>query len=151
GAPFAGTAHAHPEQATLWGLGRVLANEHPELACRLIDIDCAADRIPEALIRELTGAALEEEVVLGAHGRRVPRMLTAAQDAARNDGAIARAAVLAFDAPGSLRNLEWFALAESALGADEVEIEPVATGLNFRDVMYAMGLLSDEAVETGFA
>lgn len=151
GAPFAGTAHAHPEQATLWGLGRVLANEHPELACRLIDVDCAADRIPEALIRELTGAALEEEVVLGAHGRRVPRMLTAAQDAARNDGAIAHAAVLAFDAPGSLRNLEWFALAESALGADEVEIEPVATGLNFRDVMYAMGLLSDEAVETGFA
>ncbi|WP_321791096.1 SDR family NAD(P)-dependent oxidoreductase [Burkholderia pyrrocinia] len=151
GAPFAGTANAHPEQATLWGLGRVLANEHPELASRLIDVDRAADRIPDALIRELTGAAVEEEVILTAHGRLVPRMLTAAQAAARNDGAIARAAVLAFDAPGSLRNLEWFALPESALGADEVEIEPVATGLNFRDVMYAMGLLSDEAVETGFA
>ncbi|NHV27425.1 type I polyketide synthase [Burkholderia sp. D-99] len=151
GAPFAGTANAHPEQATLWGLGRVLANEHPELACRLIDIDRAADGIPDALIRELTGSAVEEEVVLGAHGRLVPRMLTAAQAAVRSDGAIARAAVLAFDAPGSLRNLEWFALPESTLGADEVEIEPVATGLNFRDVMYAMGLLSDEAVETGFA
>ncbi|WP_042973180.1 type I polyketide synthase [Burkholderia sp. AU4i] len=151
GAPFAGAANAHPEQATLWGLGRVLANEHPELACRLIDVDRAVDGIPDALIRELTGSAVEEEVVLGAHGRLVPRMLTAAQAAARSDGAIARAAVLAFDAPGSLRNLEWFALPESALGADEVEIEPVATGLNFRDVMYAMGLLSDEAVETGFA
>ncbi|MGY4833437.1 SDR family NAD(P)-dependent oxidoreductase [Burkholderia pyrrocinia] len=151
GAPFAGAANAHPEQATLWGLGRVLANEHPELASRLIDVDRAADRIPDALIRELTGAAVEEEVILTAHGRLVPRMLTAAQAAARNDGAIARAAVLAFDAPGSLRNLEWFALPERALGADEVEIEPVATGLNFRDVMYAMGLLSDEAVETGFA
>ena len=151
GAPFAGAANAHPEQATLWGLGRVLANEHPELACSLIDVDRAADRIPDALIRELTGAAIEEEVVLGVHGRQVPRMLTAAQAAARNDGAIARAAVLAFDAPGSLRNLEWFALPESQLGDDEVEIEPVATGLNFRDVMYAMGLLSDEAVETGFA
>ncbi|NTX23888.1 SDR family NAD(P)-dependent oxidoreductase, partial [Burkholderia cepacia] len=151
GAPFAGAANAHPEQATLWGLGRVLANEHPELACRLIDVDRAVDGISDALIRELTGSAVEEEVVLGAHGRLVPRMLTAAQAAARSDGAIARAAVLAFDAPGSLRNLEWFALPESALGADEVEIEPVATGLNFRDVMYAMGLLSDEAVETGFA
>ena len=122
GAPFAGTANAHPEQATLWGLGRVLANEHPELACRLIDVDRAADRIPDALIRELTGAAVEEEVVLGAHGRQVPRMLTAAQAAARNDGAIARAAVLAFDAPEPLRNLEWFALPESPLGDDEVEI-----------------------------
>ncbi|AQQ27413.1 type I polyketide synthase [Burkholderia cenocepacia] len=151
GAPFAGAANAHPEQATLWGLGRVLANEHPELACRLIDVDRSAHGIPDALIRELTGAAVEEEVVLSAHGRLVPRMLTAAQAAARSDGALARASVLAFDAPGSLRNLEWFALPESALGDDEVEIEPVATGLNFRDVMYAMGLLSDEAVETGFA
>ncbi|MET5013078.1 hypothetical protein AAHH80_39080, partial [Burkholderia pseudomallei] len=71
--------------------------------------------------------------------------------AARTDGAIARAPVLAFAAPGSLRNLEWFAWAESALGADEVENEPVATGLKFRDVRYAMGLLPDEAVETGFA
>ncbi|CAB3760747.1 beta-ketoacyl synthase [Burkholderia sp. MSh2] len=151
GAPFAGTANTHPDQATLWGLGRVLANEHPELACRLIDVDRTADRVPDALIRELTGPAVEEEVVLGARGRLVPRMLTAVQAAARNDRAIARASVLAFDAPGSLRNLEWFALPESALGADEVEIEPAATGLNFRDVMYAMGLLSDEAVETGFA
>ncbi len=27
----------------------------------------------------------------------------------------------------------------------------IASGLNFRDVMYALGLLSDEAIETGFA
>lgn len=151
GAPFAGAPNAHPEQATLWGLGRVLANEHPELACRLIDIDVDAERIPDALIRELTCTAGEEEVVLTARGRLVPRMLTAEPAAARDDSAIASAAVLAFDAPGSLRNLEWFALPERPLGADEVEIVPVATGLNFRDVMYAMGLLSDEAVETGFA
>ncbi|MGS0896240.1 SDR family NAD(P)-dependent oxidoreductase [Burkholderia stagnalis] len=151
GAPFAGTANAHPEQATLWGLGRVLANEHPELACRLIDVDPDAGQVLDALIRELTGAADEEEVILAASGRLVPRMLTAAQAEARQAGAVARAAVLAFDAPGSLRNLEWFALPAHPLAADEVEIEPVATGLNFRDVMYAMGLLSDEAVETGFA
>ncbi|MBN3729000.1 type I polyketide synthase, partial [Burkholderia sp. Ac-20379] len=72
--------------------------------------------------------------------------------AAREPAAAANVpAVLAFDAPGSLRNLEWFALAEHPLAALDVEIEPVATGLNFRDVMYAMGLLSDEAVENGFA
>ncbi|MBU9401231.1 type I polyketide synthase [Burkholderia multivorans] len=151
GTPFAGAPTARPEQATLWGLGRVLANEHPELACRMIDVGSDTDETFDALIRELTGVAEEEEVVLTPRGRSVPRMLTAAQAAARGDAAIARAAVLAFDAPGSLRNLEWFALAERPLGANEVEIEPVATGLNFRDVMYAMGLLSDEAVETGFA
>ncbi|MBF5010960.1 type I polyketide synthase [Burkholderia pseudomultivorans] len=151
GAPFAGASNVHPEQATLWGLGRVLANEHPELACRLIDVDPQAGQVPDALIRELTGPADEEEVVLSAGRRQVPRMLTATLAAARESGKHERAAVLTFDAPGSLRNLEWFALPERPLAADEVEIEPVATGLNFRDVMYAMGLLSDEAVETGFA
>ncbi|MGU7771057.1 SDR family NAD(P)-dependent oxidoreductase [Burkholderia sp. MR1-5-21] len=151
GAPFAGTANAHPEHATLWGLGRVLANEHPELACRLIDVDLHDGVALDALVRELTGTALEEEVVLSARGRLVPRMLTAASAAVREARLATQPGVLAFDAPGSLRNLEWFALPERALAADEIEIEPAATGLNFRDIMYAMGLLSDEAVETGFA
>jgi NADPH:quinone reductase-like Zn-dependent oxidoreductase/short-subunit dehydrogenase/acyl carrier protein len=61
------------------------------------------------------------------------------------------AAVLDFTMPGQLKNLHWRPLAERALGPDEIEIQPKAVGLNFRDVMYAMGLLSDEAVENGFA
>ncbi len=150
-APFAGAASAHPEQATVWGLGRVLANEHPELACRLIDVDPGRTDAVAALMRELTGNAAEEEVVLTRDGRRVPRMLTAARADACTATRAVQPAVLGFDAPGSLRNLEWFALPERVLAPGEIEIEPVATGLNFRDVMYAMGLLSDEAVETGFA
>jgi phthiocerol/phenolphthiocerol synthesis type-I polyketide synthase C len=150
-APFDGVAHPHPEQAALWGLGRVLANEHPELACRLIDVDPRAPRGLDALVRELTSGQREEEVVLADGSRRVPRMLTAANAALRTADAHARPAMLAFDAPGSLRNLEWFALDTRPLAAGEIEIEPVATGLNFRDVMYAMGLLSDEAVEAGFS
>ena len=44
-------------------------------------------------------------------------------------------------------------MTEGAHGGREAEpvIEVRAAGLNFRDVMYAMGLLSDEAVENGFA
>ncbi|MDE7064754.1 MAG: SDR family NAD(P)-dependent oxidoreductase, partial [Desulfovibrionaceae bacterium] len=34
---------------------------------------------------------------------------------------------------------------------DAVEVRVMATGLNFRDVMLAMGLLPDDAVENGFA
>lgn len=150
-APFEGAAPNTPAQATLWGLGRVLANEHPELSCRLIDVDPDGFDIAQ-LARELMVDVAEEEVLLSAAGRRVPRMLSVERAAARQAAVAASVpAVLAFDAPGSLRNLEWFALAERRLAALDVEIEPVATGLNFRDVMYAMGLLSDEAVENGFA
>ncbi|TAM04816.1 MAG: SDR family NAD(P)-dependent oxidoreductase, partial [Paraburkholderia sp.] len=151
GAPFDGANTMRPEQATLWGLGRVLANEHPELACRLIDVDPDCDDAIPRLIGALVQADAEEEVLLVPRGRRVPRMLSAPAAAARCATHAAHPAVLAFDAPGSLRHLEWFAQTPRALEADEVEIEPAATGLNFRDVMYAMGLLSDEAVETGFA
>jgi len=53
--------------------------------------------------------------------------------------------------PGPFRNLLWRAEPEpEAMAEDEVEIEVHAAGLNFRDVMYSMGLLPDEAVEDGF-
>ncbi|RKU03683.1 beta-ketoacyl synthase [Burkholderia sp. Nafp2/4-1b] len=155
GAPFATGASSHPEQATLWGLGRVMANEYPTLPIRLIDVDPAVERAASQLAMALLGDDGEEEVLLAPQGRYVPRMLPAAQAAERENGSWAMSgqpgARLAFDMPGSLRNLEWFAIPERDLAAGEVEIEPMATGLNFRDVMYAMGLLSDEAVETGFA
>ncbi|UQP00536.1 SDR family NAD(P)-dependent oxidoreductase [Burkholderia multivorans] len=151
GAPFATGAAAHPEHGSLWGLGRVIANEYPALSMRLIDIDQ-----PEQSMSQLIAALLdddgEEEMLLGPQGRYVPRMLPAGRAAEREATPTGPSnAMLAFDMPGSLRNLEWFAQPARDLASGEVEIEPVATGLNFRDVMYAMGLLSDEAVETGFA
>ncbi|WP_175150285.1 type I polyketide synthase [Paraburkholderia ultramafica] len=154
--PFADAASLRPEQAAMWGLGRVLANEHPELSCRLIDVAVAGRDAAALLARELLASDGEEEVLLTPQGRYVPRMLPAASAVLRSTAATPvraqnEAAVLGFASPGSLRNLEWFALPQRELAADEVEIEPVATGLNFRDVMYAMGLLSDEAVENGFA
>jgi phthiocerol/phenolphthiocerol synthesis type-I polyketide synthase C len=168
GTPFATCSEAlgvdaallRPEQATLWGLGRVLANEHPELMCRLIDLHPSCPDAAAELSREMLAEDPEEEVLLTQQGRFVPRLLSAADAARRGalsvtpsseESAQPHAAVLGFEAPGSLRNLQWSLLQQRDLEPDEVEIEPVATGLNFRDVMYAMGLLSDEAVESGFA
>ena len=160
GAPFAGGASAQPEQATLWGLGRVMANEYPALSLRLIDVAPARGEEIAQLAHALMHDDGEEEVLLTPHGRYVPRMLpaqkaeqqTEQQAAPHGDAAPdAAPAVLAFNMPGSLRNLEWFALPSRELNPGEVEIAPMATGLNFRDVMYSMGLLSDEAVEAGFA
>ena len=62
-----------------------------------------------------------------------------------------RALRLDFATPGPLTNLGWHEVARRAPGRGEIEIKVRATGLNFRDVMYAMGILSDEAVENGFA
>ena len=58
---------------------------------------------------------------------------------------------LDFAQPGQLGNLRWQLPRFVPRGPGEVAIDVRAAGLNFRDVMYAMGLLSDEAVEEGFA
>ncbi|MGX6565928.1 SDR family NAD(P)-dependent oxidoreductase [Cupriavidus necator] len=159
GAPLpvadAGAEDFQPAQATVWGLGRVLMNERAELGCRLIDLDAASKAPAAALACELLSADQENEVLLWGGERYVPRMLPAGlaprQDVMPDQSTAAPHSVLAFESPGSLRHLQWFEQPAFDLAADEVEVEPTATGLNFRDVMYAMGLLSDEAVESGFA
>ena len=146
-----------PSQSALAGVGRVLANEHPELRCRTIDLRCedaaTAARLVVAELRDPDG---EDEVLAGAQARYAPRLECLRPDASdtqepprRPEG---RAALrLDFAAPGPLSNLSWYEEARRRPLRGEIEIRVHATGLNFRDVMYAMGILSDEAVEDGFA
>jgi acyl transferase domain-containing protein/NADPH:quinone reductase-like Zn-dependent oxidoreductase/acyl carrier protein len=148
-----------PSQAALWGLGRVIMNEHPDLNCKLIDLqgvfnpDATSRLFVDELLKEQT--TIENEVVLNGDVRHVMRMhrVTLEQVSKQpiNKNSLNIPYCLRFSTPGQLKNLYWQELPEQFLQADEIEIKPHATGLNFRDVMYAMGLLSDEAVENGFA
>jgi acyl transferase domain-containing protein/NADPH:quinone reductase-like Zn-dependent oxidoreductase/acyl carrier protein len=142
-----------PSQAPLWGFGRVIMNEHPDLRCTLIDLqmDSGGAAAADGLRRELLSPDGEDEVVLNESGRYVPRMQRGAlaePDAESMEDSGFR---LDFMVPGQLRNLHWRPWPTRSLADDEIEIRPAAVGLNFRDVMYAMGLLSDEAVENGFS
>ncbi len=145
--------------APLWGLGRTLLNEPGHLAVRLADFESGktsgrtTDAQVLALAREFQAVDGEQEVVLTEAGERfVPRLRGLPRSlppASRPP--LSTTLRLVFPYPGQLRNLRWEAFAREFPKADEIEIEVAATGLNFRDVMYALGLLSDEAVENGFA
>ncbi len=165
GAPH--TAAPSPAAAALWGLARVARNELHPLALRCIDPGAS----PDALLRECLGAAAPcpgsgagpdgaETEVAWIDGRRYALRLLphdAAPPAATTSAAPAAAASpapswrLDFPLAGQLRNLRWVGCDRPAPGPGEIEIEARAAGLNFRDVMYAMGLLADEALEQGFA
>ena len=146
---------AIPSQAPLWGLGRVFANEHPDLRCRRVDLcqslrpETAAQRIME----EMVDPDEEDEVVLGdgvRYGMRLERVdLDAPEFIDRVDPD--QRTRLHFSNPGRLGNLRWFAERRMFPESDQIEVRVRSTGLNFRDVMYTMGMLSDEAVEDGFA
>lgn len=141
--------------SAITGMIRVVMNEAPQLGCKLIDI--ANDLQEELLLKELSTELMQpdahNEVVLTAAGRYAPLLLPGAVISKSELEAATEVTrfKLDFTAPGQLRNLAWFAEPSKALAAHEVEIETRAVGLNFRDVMYTMGLLRDEAVENGFA
>ena len=145
--------------AALWGFGRSLANESTGYDVRLLDLPAGEldETMIEALLDELTAPDAETEIVLDAEGRRFATRLRTlpapgvepAANANRDD--TRQAMTLGFELPGQLRNLRWSATPLPQPGRGEVEVRVQATGLNFRDVMYTLGLLSDEAIENGFA
>ena len=146
-----------PSQSALAGFGRVLANEHPEFRCRTIDLRCEdASTAARLLVEELHSPDDEDEVLVSAQARHAPRLERLRPGVASSEEsrpvAKGRGALrLDFATPGPLSNLGWYEETRRPPGPGEIEIRVRATGLNFRDVMYAMGILSDEAVENGFA
>ena len=58
---------------------------------------------------------------------------------------------LSVSSADGLNSLGWVKRPWQPLGPGEIEIEVRAAGLNFRDVMWAMGLLPEEALIGGFA
>ena len=156
GLPVDGLANAkclNPAHTALWGFGRVVMNEYPGLGCKLIDLPKpgAASAAAELLVDELLYPDGESEVILQASARHVLRLTRAQLRTADGQGQGGKRFRLDFRVPGQLRNLLWLEQAARDLAPDEIEVRPIATGLNFRDVMYVMGILPDEAVELGFA
>ncbi|MDJ0388093.1 SDR family NAD(P)-dependent oxidoreductase [Roseomonas sp. E05] len=145
-----GDAATVPEAAALLGLGRVLANEMPELKPRRIGLGGAPG--PQAaarLLPDLLGTAPEPEpeLHLAPQGRLVPRLRPGATPPTPPQGP----ARLAIRQSGQLGSLAWEPLELPAPGAGEVVVRVEAAGLNFRDLMWAQGLLPEEALVHGFA
>jgi phthiocerol/phenolphthiocerol synthesis type-I polyketide synthase C len=136
--------------AALWGLARVLVNELPRLAVRLIDLAAAAPgECACQIAAELTAATDETEVVWTPYGRHVLRMRPGLPP---HRAAPSERLTLASSHAGGFDGLGWEVPApRSPLEPGEVEIDVHAAGLNFRDMMWAMGLLPEEALIDGFA
>jgi acyl transferase domain-containing protein/SAM-dependent methyltransferase/acyl carrier protein len=148
-----------PAQATLWGLGRVAMNEHPELRCAIVDVGGAADGSAEweALAAELTAeegaAGPDQEIALRGSSRYVHRLIRASFEPEPVRWEAGGDSSMRLDKPrrGALDRLEFRPSRRRTPGPAEIEIEVRACGLNFKDVMIGMGLLSGPTLERGWA
>ena len=149
-----GNGPKDPAEAALFGLGRVISNEHSGLDVRCVDLH-AAGNVGDAagwLADELRRRDIETEVQLVDGYRFVNReRINSLADEARDAGLKAASFALDFVPQGGIDSLHLRESARREPGPGEVEIEVKASGLNFRDVMWCMGMLPEEAVEHGFS
>jgi NADPH:quinone reductase-like Zn-dependent oxidoreductase/acyl carrier protein len=159
GAQVAGKS-THPvsvAQSPLWGLGRVIINEYPQLRCKLIDLGPtgSAEEV-RSLVEELWTDDGEDEIALRGEARYVHRLRNVSLGTVAGlAGSQASAGAqhpfrVEITKPGILDRLSFMETSRRAPGPGEVEIEVHAVGLNFKDIMISMGLLPDEALEGGY-
>jgi acyl transferase domain-containing protein/NADPH:quinone reductase-like Zn-dependent oxidoreductase/surfactin synthase thioesterase subunit len=147
-------------QVPSWGILRVLLSERSSLRAKIMDFDPAADagqrasQIFDELLRVQTADA--EEVAFRADTRFVDRLEHVSP--AEFEASLATPARVSDETPFALavptepeiEQLRYERRALPVLGRGDVAIRPLATGLNFRDVMLSLGMLSEGATAGGF-
>jgi polyketide synthase 12/epothilone polyketide synthase D len=137
-------------QAPLWGFGRVMALEHPDLRCRCVDLSpLGPEHEAKALLGELLRDDREDQVALREDGRHVARLTKTrftAGDATVLEPARGRPFRLMIREPGLLDRLTLHETPRRPPGLGEVEIGVEAAGLNFKDVLSAMGMMPAQLV-----
>jgi NADPH:quinone reductase-like Zn-dependent oxidoreductase/acyl carrier protein len=137
----------------LWGMGKVIAQEHPELRCACVDLDPAApaDEM-QRLHRTIRLDGREDRVGFRRGRRHVARLARRAEASRVPRGAGAdRAAPFQLDVAerGALDTLVRRPAVRRPPGPGEVELEVRATGLNFKDLLNALGLYPGDAGPLG--
>ena len=130
------------QHSTLWGLGRVIRLEHPDLRCVNLDLDSLATT---DLFAELNSQADAENQIAYRRGIRYVARLT------RRNTPHAAATQLKISSYGMLDNLTLVPYQRQAPKPGEVEIQVCAAGLNFRDILNALGMLQEYLEKTGYA
>jgi acyl transferase domain-containing protein len=143
-----------PTQAPLWGFARALRLEHPELRCTCIDLD-AGEAALQGTLSELRALADDAGPAAGAGGqvlwhdgvRRVGRLTRLPRTGAlprplgeRSGVENATAWRLSPAQPGSLDRFVRAPMTRRPPQVGEVEVAVEATGLNFKDVLNALGM-----------
>ena len=129
--------------AALWGLGKVVARELPQLQSRMLDLDPEAAEPQAVLADELLFPDSESHIVHRQGRRQVARLVRTGSGAQRLALPEEADWALAPDDGGAIETLRVLPVAARALEPNEVRVAVEACGLNFLDVFRAMGLVEE--------
>ena len=138
-------------QAPVWGVGKVIELEHPELRCTRIDLDPAEnDAEVGMLLDEFAQDEAECQVAFRGGERRVARLVaseTLSQMSAKTEQTGPMR--LAITSHGTLDGLAFERAERRQPERGEVEIEVRASGLNFKDVLKTLGMAPEDTRPIG--
>lgn len=134
-----------PVQALQSGFARSLEAEHPEFRITCVDLDPRSgtdiDGAVTSLIQEISVTESAEPEVAWRDGRRYVRRLAHLKSVQPEGVSGDRGVRLVTDASRLLEGLALRPLEPAEPGPDDIEIQVEATGLNFRDVLNALGMM----------
>ncbi len=139
--PTAAGVGPRPDQTALWGLARVVAAEMPKLNCTRIDLDTDETEDASRLFGELWVPDQETEIAIRGPLRYCSRLVPRDMSPPASLRIPAQPYRLGLSKYGVLDNLIVREIERTEPGAGQVEIAVHAAGLNFRDVLRALGML----------
>jgi phthiocerol/phenolphthiocerol synthesis type-I polyketide synthase C len=144
-------AKADPVETAAWAFSRVLANEFQKLDVRRVDVlqGTAEKHVAQALAQLIASGTEETEFQIGENGVRVVRFQELGNLRLETaEPKLSGAKLVRRQRSGA--RMAWQPSRRREIGPEEVEIAVQATGLNFRDLMWVLGLLPDDMLENGY-
>ena len=133
-----------PHQTTLWGLGSTLFAEQPAWRCLRVDVsEPGAEGEASALVAQMLSAEDEDQILLRGEQRYLARLIRRRTSGGASEIAVAadgRPYRLEVDEPGVLDHMSFRPVERTVPGPGQVEIAVEAAGLNFLDVLKALGI-----------
>ncbi len=149
----ANRTYASAVNHAIWAFARVLQNEYDEI--EVVTIDVAASVLTEKLWNQLLKLHEqgETELLYDAFNGSCQSLRAVSGPFKRSKRRVRtfQAASIVQRSAGRIETIEWQESTLPVAGSGDVVVEVAGTGLNFRDVMWAMGMLPEEALEDGFA
>jgi thioester reductase-like protein len=135
-------------QTPLWGMRRVLVNEHPNLQTGIVDLSLIPSQTEvDAFLHEFLFQNTEDEIALRGNRRYVNRFLPAKTG---GDVIPDNTPYRIFHNPNrSHQNFTFRETSRKKPGAGEVEVKIQAAAINFKDVAITTGLLDTDVDENG--
>ncbi|WP_237743540.1 type I polyketide synthase [Pleurocapsa sp. PCC 7319] len=125
---------------SVWGLGKTINQEYPNLRSVCLDLETLDVDI---LIREIQSDSSETQIAYHNQQRHVARLV-------EQHNNVTDSFRLQLSDYGTLTNLNLAPLQRKVPAPGEVEIQVCASGVNFRDVLNALGMLKEYLEQMGF-